>query len=113
MSIKRLYTPISPEFDFNFVNSNRVDPAISHSRASTATYIDKDGMLKTAPVNTPRFEHDPITGENKGFLIESQRTNILPGSNLFLDGSFWAFGDSATTREAAGSNKYGNIFKEY
>lgn len=32
--------------------------------------------LQTAPANSARFDHDPITGESKGLLIEEQRTNL-------------------------------------
>jgi len=34
-------------------------------------------VLKTAASNEPRFDHDPITGESKGLLIEEQRTNLV------------------------------------
>lgn len=33
--------------------------------------------LQTAGVGAPRFDHDPITGESKGLLIEEQRTNLI------------------------------------
>lgn len=46
---------------------------ISFSRASTATYIDKSGVLQTAAVNEARFEKD-------GLLIEGQGTNFIPNS---------------------------------
>nr|MDK7291683.1 phage tail protein [Escherichia coli] len=44
------------------------DKQVNFSRASTATYINKSGELKTAEINEPRFECD-------GLLIEGQRTN--------------------------------------
>ncbi|WP_333602746.1 phage head spike fiber domain-containing protein [Atlantibacter hermannii] len=47
---------------------------ISFSRASTATYIDKSGVLQTAVVNEPRFEKE-------GLLIEGQATNYFLYSN--------------------------------
>lgn len=43
---------------------------ISFSRASTATYIDKSGVLQTAAVNEARFEKE-------GLLIEGQSTNMF------------------------------------
>lgn len=43
--------------------------------------------LQTAPAGAPRFDHDPITGESKGLLIEEQRTNLLTYSETF---SSWA-----------------------
>jgi hypothetical protein len=39
--------------------------------------------LLTAPTNSPRFDHNPTTGESLGLLIEEQRTNLwLQSSNL-------------------------------
>ena len=43
--------------------------------------------LLEAPVNAPRFDHDPYTGESKGFLIESARTNLLTES--IVKSSYW------------------------
>lgn len=42
---------------------------VNFSRNSTATYIGKDGQLKTAAANEPRFEKE-------GQLIEGQSTNL-------------------------------------
>ncbi|MGL6122404.1 MAG: phage head spike fiber domain-containing protein, partial [Shewanella sp.] len=42
----------------------------SFSRASTATYIDKSGVMQTAAINEPRFEKE-------GLLIEGQSTNLI------------------------------------
>ena len=58
----------------------------SFSRASTATYIDKSGVLRTAAVNEPRFEKE-------GLLIEGQSTNLITKSegwvsSLFADGEW-------------------------
>jgi hypothetical protein len=44
--------------------------------------------LQTAASGEPRFDHDPITGESKGFLIEEQRTNLLTYSEQF-DNAAW------------------------
>lgn len=57
--------------------------SVQFSRASTATYIGRDGVLKTAAVNEPRFEKD-------GLLIEMQATNHLPYSGVFnTTGAIW------------------------
>lgn len=54
----------------------------SFARASTATYIDSDGLLKAAANNVPRIDCDPATGARMGLLIEAQaRTN----SNTYSD----------------------------
>ncbi len=49
------------------------DKQVNFSRASTATYINKSGELKTAEINEPRFEKE-------GLLIEGQRTNYMLNS---------------------------------
>ena len=43
--------------------------------------------LMTAAADRARFDHDPITGESKGLLIEEQRTNLLTYSNSTSDWS--------------------------
>jgi hypothetical protein len=43
-------------------------------------------VLQTAAAGTARFDHDPVTGESKGLLIEEQRTNLASRSYEF---NFW------------------------
>lgn len=52
------------------VGSDVVARMVNFSRNSTATYIGKDGLLKTAAANEPRFEKE-------GLLIEGQSTNYI------------------------------------
>lgn len=64
-------------------------------RASTATYIRKDGSMDAAGVNEPRFEIE-------GLLIESQSTNLLPYSQNFdtaqtIGGKFWPYENNMIT----------------
>lgn len=49
---------------------------LSFSRSTTATYIGKDGLLRAAAVNEPRFERE-------GLLIEGPSTNIVKNSALY------------------------------
>jgi hypothetical protein len=51
-------------------------------------------VLQTAASGTARFDHDPVTGESKGLLIEEQRTNLALYSSDF---SNWT--NSSTTCE--------------
>lgn len=48
---------------------------ITFTRASGATYLDSDGVLKTASTNIPRIEYD-ADGNRLGLLVEEQRTNL-------------------------------------
>lgn len=77
----------APALDLNFLTG--VMPAgLTYTRASTATYIGSDGLLKTAAVDEPRFDYDPITLACKGLLIEGSRTNVLLSSDG-LDSANW------------------------
>lgn len=49
-------------------------------RASTGTYFDSDGLMKTAAVNVPRPLYDPLTRVCRGYLREPVRTNMLLNS---------------------------------
>lgn len=40
-------------------------------------------VLQTAPAGVPRFDHNPVTGESLGLLVEEQRTNLLTRSQEF------------------------------
>lgn len=73
---------VKPSLNLDFTKGV-LDPRITFTRASTATYFGADGLLKTAGVNEPRFEYDPITKQPKGLLIEEQRTNLLTYSEQF------------------------------
>ena len=55
------------------------DKIVKFKRASTATYINKSGELKTAEIDEPRFERD-------GLLIEGQRTNYMLNSKTPVGG---------------------------
>lgn len=39
-------------------------------------------QLMFASPDQPRFDHDALTGESKGLLIEESRTNLVPSSNV-------------------------------
>lgn len=68
---------LRPSLLLDFANSGRVDPRITFSRASTATYFDNKGVLRTAPTGVPRIDYDPATGKCRGLLVEEKRTNLL------------------------------------
>ncbi|MBQ4675604.1 hypothetical protein H9X88_21595 [Aeromonas hydrophila] len=70
------------------VGSDVVARMVNFSRNSTATYIGKDGQLKTAAANEPRFEKE-------GLLIEGNSTNIVPRStDMSLSPWYTGFGGS-------------------
>ena len=79
---------LRPSLDVDLVGTKSVSPLMGFSRGSTGTYYDQNGILKTASINEPRFDYDPITGELKGLLIEDSRTNLLTYSEQF-DNAAW------------------------
>ena len=69
------YPAIKPSLNLNFAGARALDPRITFTRSSVGTYVGRDGIIKTASANEPRFDHDPITLESLGLLIEESRTN--------------------------------------
>ena len=53
-------------------------------------------VLQSAAANVARFDHDPVTGESKGLLIEEQRSNLLTYSEDFSNEA-WIKQDSTIT----------------
>ena len=88
MAIQSNFPAIRPTLDLNFASSRTVDSRIAFTRASTATYFDEFGVMRTAPANTPRIDFDPVTGECKGLLIEESRTNLLTYSEQFQNAAW-------------------------
>ncbi len=78
-----------PSLDLRFAdNKSLVDATtgqnlVTFTRASSGTYVGSDGLIKTAPTNEARFDHNPTTGESLGLLVEESRTNLLLQSEDF------------------------------
>jgi len=72
---------------------------ITFTRASGATLLDSDGVLKTASTNIPRIEYD-ADGNRLGLLVEEQRTNLVSYSEQF-DNAYWSTSGSFTSTEVA------------
>jgi hypothetical protein len=79
------YPTIMPALTLDFVNSQQLDNRIAFSRSTIGTYVDSSGLIKTAPVNVARFDHDS-TGKPLGLLIEESRTNNKTNSQDFSSG---------------------------
>ena len=80
---------VIPVLDLNFASLKSLvaatGPTPSFSRASTGTFFNSSGVLTTAAVNGPRFNHvyNGSSWVSKGLLVEEQRTNnILRSQDL-------------------------------
>ena len=82
MSLSLNFPTIKPSLNLNFAKQKRLDSRITFTRASGATYFDSAGVMQTAGNGVARFDHDPITGESLGFLIEEQRTNSIRNNTM-------------------------------
>ena len=83
MSISQNFSNTRPSLNLNFARSKTLDPRITFSRPQTGngvTYVGEDGLIKYASADEPRFDHDPVTGECLGLLVEEQRTNYFHGT---------------------------------
>lgn len=96
---------VPPSLQLNFAKSKALDPRITFTRATTGTYYGADGMLKIVQNGEARFDHDPVTGESKGLLIEEARTNLLLNSTI--DGANLATQSITTTAAARTLSFYG------
>jgi hypothetical protein len=80
---------VPPSLDLRFAESKSLIDAVSgqqlitFTRASTGTYVDSDGVIRSAANDIPRFNHNPLTGECLGLLVEEQRQNLLLQSEDF------------------------------
>jgi len=95
------YPTIRPIIDFNFAAVKELDPRITYYRNGTASYIDENGIVKFAPPNEPRFDHDPVTKESRGFLIEESKVN-----NNRVAGQEWKIATATGWSVTRMSNKW-------
>ena len=78
MTIKNLYPKSRPQTIYNVINGRPELPAAStFSRASAASYIGSDGLVKFVGNDVPRVDHDYETGEVKGLLLEPAAINRI------------------------------------
>lgn len=111
MSLSQNYPTTRPTLTLDFAKAKRVDPRVTFTRASTATYFDASGTLRSAAANAPRIDFDPATLACRGLLVEEQRTNsirnnTMQGAAAGTPGTLptnWGEVLSGLTREVVGS----------
>jgi hypothetical protein len=95
---------VRPSLDLRFALAKELDPRITFTRGSTGTYFGSDGIMRIAGVNEPRFDHDPITGQSLGLLIEESRTNLITYSEDFNSWTKFLASVSSNTATAPDGN---------
>ena len=109
MTIKALYPSIRPTLNLDFAKTKALDPRVTFTRASPATFVDSNGLIQTAASGAARFDHNPATGESLGLLVEEARTNsIWPSEPTTASarnitgnpGNAWAVYDGTVTSSA-------------
>lgn len=84
-------------------------PTPSFSRASTGTYFDSNGILQTAAINVPRFDHfwDGTTWVCRGLRIDGQSTNYCLW-NRDLTNAVWTASNVTTAKDQTGIDGVAN-----
>lgn len=88
--------PVTPQMFLDFSSSSALPSHITFTRSTIGTYIDSDGIVQSAAINTPRFQSQ---GSTRGLLIEEQRTNLLLRSQEW-DNASWTKDNSSITANA-------------
>lgn len=71
---------LAPSLNLQFAGAETLDPRITFTRSTTATFTGSNGLIQTAAINAPRFGYDPVTLAPLGLLIEEQRVNLVLNS---------------------------------
>ena len=65
----------------NRADGGAISVEFTRTQDTQASYYKSDGTIGYASTDVPRFDHDPVTGESLGLLIEESRTNSIPYSD--------------------------------
>ena len=82
------YPVIKPSLNLNFAATKSLDPRIKYYRHGPASYVDQTGRVVLVGENIPRFDHDPVTRECKGLLVEEAKTNYAVHSTTLLNSDY-------------------------
>lgn len=98
--VKHSGLDVGPAMELDFVEQ-RLSHLPTVSRASTAAYFDPFGVMRFAAENAMRLDHDPVTGECLGLLIEEGRTNLIVYSEDLADVSWLTSATVVTSDDRA------------
>jgi hypothetical protein len=79
---------VPPSLDQRFAESKSLIDAVSgqnlitFTRASDGAVVNSAGQIEIVAANVPRFDHNPVTLESLGLLVEEQRTNSIRNNTM-------------------------------
>lgn len=59
------------DLDLTAQTADTAPTGFTFTRSTEASYYDENGILQWAGVDEPRYDHDPLTGDPKGYLHET------------------------------------------
>jgi len=83
---------------YNDENNNFKPLPFDFTRDSIATYVDSDGLIKTAVQGEARIDY--LDNADGHLLLEPARTNLLPYSNDFTNGAYSKTRCTVTSNQA-------------
>ena len=89
------YPTQRPTLDFNFIRTKTLDSIFTYQRLGAASFVNEQGLVELVGDNTPRFDHDPVTRECKGLLLEEGRSNLIYPSSDW-SGDYWTINNSGS-----------------
>ena len=104
---KGLVTPYDPTLTLSLQFATRQAyvsdfgplPTFTNATTTARTYVGSDGLLKTAAINVPRIEFDPVTRQCLGLLIEEQRQSLMPWSEDLTQATWTKVNVTATANQ--------------
>lgn len=83
----------------------RRGPTPDFTRGSTGTFVGSNGLIQSAAINEPRFDHNTTSPfACRGLLIEESRTNLCLRSEEF-DNATWAKSNSSASAPVVTANQ--------
>ena len=89
--------PSSLTVNLAFAQLEQRSSVTAYNATTTSALTNYIPQLLTAPINAPRFDFNPTTGESLGLLIEQSSTNLLLQSQF---ASVWTNTNTTSTQSA-------------
>lgn len=92
MSLSNNFSSTKPSLQLNFASgADTIDPRITFTRTTAASYVNRDRRIAYAGVDQPRLDYDPVTGDPRGLLIEDVKRNYVASATDFTTSfAMWA-----------------------